>query len=125
MSLRAALAVAALVLQGCSIPNPTRMEFLDDLPEDKFSEIDALPEVPAGPKVAVLGEVEGVSCKRSYRGAAAATWEDAVRRTKYRAIQKGGNAISNLSCGLPKGSSFTTLCLESIRCTASAVRNEK
>jgi hypothetical protein len=45
-----------------------------------------------------------------------------VRRTKFRAMQAGGNAITDLSCDAPQGRSLTTLCLESIRCTARAVR---
>lgn len=127
MSIAQALAAvaAAALFSGCSIPNPTQMEFLDDLPAEKFREIDALPEAAPGARAAALGDVEGVSCKRSYRGAAAATWEDAVRRTKYRAMQKGGNAIANLSCEAPKGRSLSTLCLESIRCSATALRIEK
>jgi hypothetical protein len=121
------LAAVAVLVAGCAIPNPTEMEFLDDLPADRFSEIDALPEILPNAigktPHAKLADVEGVSCKRSYRGAA--TWEDALRRTKYRAMQKGANAIADLSCGAPKGRSFSTMCLESIRCTASAIRAEK
>jgi hypothetical protein len=106
------------------VPEPWERVRLDDIPEDKIAEIDRVPEIEAQPlptaAYADLGPVEGVSCKRSSREVA--SWEDAIRRTKYRAMQKGGNAIANLSCEAPKGLSATTLCRESIRCTASAVK---
>ena len=118
------LAVAALVA-GCTLPNPTRMEFLDDLPEARLAEIDALPEILAtrlgSVRHEVLGDVAGVSCRRTWKGTPPG-WEDALRRTKFRAIQAGGNAFTHLNCELPKGRSLTTLCLESIRCTARAIR---
>jgi hypothetical protein len=104
---------------------------LDEIPGDKIAEIDRVPEVApqALPTQAYadLGPVEGISCKRSSREVA--SWEDAVRRTKYRAMQKGGNAISNLVCEEPKGGLMSRLtsavaptCMESIRCTATAVK---
>ena len=126
-----AAALALLLLPGCSIPR-LHIEHLDDIPGDRIAQIDALPETAAEAlptKVyADLGIVEGVSCQRSSKEAA--TWEDAVRRTKFRAMQKGANSIANLSCEQPKGGSFISRltaavnaeCIESIRCTASAVR---
>ena len=118
------LAVAALVA-GCALPNPTQMEFLDDLPEAKLPEIDSLPEIPTAKLGSLrhesLADVAGVSCRRTWKGTPP-SWEDALRRTKFRAMQAGGNAIANLNCELPKGRSLTTLCLESIRCTAKAIR---
>ncbi len=118
------LAAAALVA-GCTLPNPTKMEFLDDLPAAKLPQIDALPEISAGKLGSVrhesLAEVAGVSCRRTWKGTPP-SWEDALRRTKYRAMEAGGNAIADLYCESPKGRSLTTLCLESIRCTAKAIR---
>ncbi len=120
------LVFAAALLGGCALPNPTKMEQLDDIPEAMIAQVDAMPEVGDENGVAI-DNVEGVSCRRklSWFKAMPASWEDAVRRTKYRALQKGANAIANLSCGEPKGGSLTTMCLESIRCTARAVRVEK
>jgi len=118
-------ALLIILLAGCSVPKPWERVELDDIPSSKFAEIDALPDIRRDtgaplPRYADLGQVEGVSCKRSRREMA--SWEDAIRRTKYRAMQKGGNAITNLSCEEPKGSSLTTLCYESVRCTAQAVQ---
>lgn len=114
-------------LFGCAVPKPWEKVELDEIPADKFAEIDALPELrdKAASTTAYsdLGVVEGVSCKRGRKELA--SWEDAIRRTKYRAMQKGGNAITNLSCEAPKGGSLTTLCYESIRCTASAIQLPK
>ncbi len=107
------------------MPNPLAMEHLDDIPEAMIAQVDAMPEVrDEGAAQQVIDSVAGVSCRRAYRGMPA-SWEDAIRRTKYRALQKGANAIADLSCERPKGGSLTTMCLESIRCTARAVRIEK
>ena len=103
------------------------MEQLDDIPEAMIPQLDAMPVI-SGENVVVIDDVEGVSCRRrtlSWFKGMPASWEDAVRRTKYRALQKGANAIAELSCEQPKGSSLTTMCIESIRCTARAVRVEK
>ena len=116
------LLLALVLLGGCALPNPTKMERLDDIPEAMVAQLDAMQvlqddKIPRLP----LEEVEGVSCRRAWKGMPA-SWEDAVRRTKYRALQKGANAIADLSCERPQGRSFTTMCFESIRCTARAVK---
>ena len=116
-----------VLASGCSLPRPWERVQLDDIPGAKVAEIDALPELavekPAPPPYRDLGPVEGISCKRSSRELA--SWEDAVRRMKFRAMQKGANAIKDLQCEEPKGRSLTTLCYESIRCTATAVEVRK
>jgi hypothetical protein len=123
-----ALLSLTILFAACSVPQPWERVRLDDIPADKLAEIDALPELRADtgarlPPYTDLGTVEGVSCKRSKKELA--SWEDAIRRTKYRAMQKGGNAITNLYCEEPKGKSLTTLCYESVRCTANAVQLQK
>ncbi|HEX2648997.1 MAG TPA: hypothetical protein VHN19_03560 [Burkholderiales bacterium] len=116
------LAGAVALLGGCALPNPTKMERLDDIPEAMVAQLDAMPVLQDDrvPRVSIE-EVEGVSCRRAWKGMPA-SWDDAVRRTKYRALQKGANAIADLSCERPQGRSFTTMCFESIRCTARAVK---
>lgn len=113
-------------LPGCAAPKPWERVQLDEIPRDRITEIDALPEVNADElptkRYADLGPVEGISCKRGSKESA--SWEDAIRRTKFRVLQKGGNAIANLDCEAPRGMSLTTMCYESIRCTASAVRSQ-
>ena len=130
MIIRAMLVGATVLLSGCAKPTmPTiGVERLDDIPAVRISEIDAIREIDAEilGKISheTLAEVAGVSCKRAY-GASASSWEDAVRRTKYKAMQQGANAIANLTCGLPERISLSTMCLEAIRCTASAIRVTK
>lgn len=124
---RSTLLLLAALLAGCALPNPTKMEQLDDIPESMIPQLDAMPELRDDVGVAI-DNVEGVSCRRrtlTLLKGTPASWEDAVRRAKYRALQKGANAIANLSCEQPKGGSLTTMCLESIRCTARAVRVDK
>jgi len=117
--------LALALLGGCSLPNPTRMERLDDIPDELIAQLDAMPVLQDdGTPRQSIEDVEGVSCRRAYKGMPA-SWEDAVRRTKYRALQKGADAIAELSCERPQGRSFTTMCFESIRCTARAVRAGK
>jgi len=124
-------ALAVVLASGCSTPQSLQTVHLDEIPSDKFAEIDRVPEVEAQAlrtrDYTDLGQVEGISCKRSRKEVA--SWEDAVRRTKYRALQKGANAIANLACDAPKGSLISRItaavaatCIESIRCTASAVK---
>jgi hypothetical protein len=122
-----ALLALAVCLQGCSLPNPVKMEHLDDIPAEVVPRLDAMRELRGDKSNAfeTLGAVEGVSCKRTFYKGMPASWEDAVRRAKYRALQLGADAITDLDCSRPQGSSLTTMCYESIRCTASAVRTQR
>ena len=125
-------ALALLGCFGCSTPQALKTVQLDEIPAGRIAELDAMPEVEAQAlptrAYADLGQVEGISCKRSSKETA--SWEDATRRAKYRALQKGADAIANLQCEEPKSSSFlgrltsavAPTCMESIRCTASAVK---
>ena len=119
-----ALLLAPLLWRCSAIPNPTKAEKLDDIPPEAIARLDAMPELSGGHAsvVETLGEVDGVSCRREFFKGMPPSWEDAVRRTKYRALQRGADAIANLDCGKPQGTSLTTMCYESIRCTATAVR---
>jgi len=121
----AAGAAALALLGACSVPTPSTVVFLDDLPKAQLRQIDAMPvlddEQLAKTAHEELGEVESVSCKRSYFGPPA-TWEDAIQRIKYRALRLGGNAVAKLDCGNPRKKLFAEFCFESIHCTASAVR---
>jgi hypothetical protein len=123
------LVALLLLLQGCSsIP---RIVELDEIPAARVAEIDALPEVAreAASSYQDLGQVEGISC-RPRSSKEPASWEDAVRRAKFRALEKGANAFTDLECGPPIAGPFLSritgyvmsTCNETIRCTASAVR---
>ena len=115
------LLLAVVLLGGCSLPS-VKVEHLDDIPQAMFAKLDAMPVLQDDTvRRETLDDVEGVSCRRAYKGMPA-SWEDAVRRTKYRALEKGANAIADLSCDRPQGRSLSTMCFESIRCTARAVR---
>src|SRR3954470_4052649 len=104
--LRKFMATLAVLLAGGCSTQSLQTVHLDEIPSDKVAAIDGVPEIEVQPlpsrDYADLGAVEGVSCKRTSKEMA--SWEDAIRRTKYRALQKGGNAIANLSCEEPKAS---------------------
>ena len=77
MKVHAALVAAMALLSGCAMSTilTIAVERLDDIPTARIPEIDAIAEIPAGTLSTIphetLVDVAGVSCKRSYRGAAA------------------------------------------------------
>ena len=121
-----ALALCA-ALVGCALPK-IGVEHLDEIPPAKIAEIDAVPEIAPNALNTVsyefVTDVVGISCRRASREMPP-SWEDAVRRTKYRAMQASANAVTNLSCDLPKKRTLDTMCLEAIRCMARAIRLTK
>lgn len=66
-----------------------------------------------------LGEVEATSCKNKAWDPSP-TKENAILQMKSITRQKGGNAIGNLYCEPPLGTSLGNNCWSSIRCTATA-----
>ena len=126
---KAIMMLLLLLLQGCSsIPGIVE---LDEIPAGKGADIDALPEVAreAANGYKDLGSMEGISCRRR-SSKEPASWEDALRRAKFRAMQKGANAFTDLECGPPVAGPWLSritgyvmsTCTETIRCTASALR---
>lgn len=77
--------------------------------------IDGVP--PAGARS--LGEIEATSCKNKAWDASPST-ENAIVQMKSVARQKGGNAIGNIYCEPPLGTSLGNNCWSSIKCTATA-----
>ena len=76
-----------------------------------------------GQKFKVLTIVEGISCKNKVWDHAA-TKTDAIFQTRYWAQQMGANGIANLQCEVPRGTTTTYNCWESITCTAEAIKFE-
>lgn len=77
--------------------------------------IDGAP--PAGARL--IGNVEATSCKNKAWDATP-TRENAIVQMKAVTQQRGGNAIANVYCEPPMGTSLGTNCWSSIRCTATA-----
>ncbi|MCC6758579.1 MAG: hypothetical protein IT395_03010 [Candidatus Omnitrophica bacterium] len=73
----------------------------------------------------ILNVVEGISCKNKTWDPAA-TKTDAINQAKYWAYEMGANALMNIQCEYPRGTTTTYNCWESITCTAQAIKiNEK
>ena len=74
-----------------------------------------------GKQYSILNIVEGISCKNK-TWSPAATKTDAVNQAKYWAKEQGADAIMNLQCEVPRGTTTTYNCWESITCTAQAIK---
>jgi hypothetical protein len=74
-----------------------------------------------GNEYGVVNVVEGISCKNKMWDPAA-TKTDAINQAKYWAKQQGADAIMNLQCDLPRGTTNSYNCWESITCTAQAIK---
>lgn len=72
-------------------------------------------------KYSVINVVEGISCKNK-------TWDppatktNAINQAKYWAYEMGANALLNIQCDHPRGTTTTYNCWESITCTAQAIK---
>lgn len=69
----------------------------------------------------VINFVEGISCKNKTWDPAA-TKTDAINQTKYWAYELGADALINVHCDHPRGTTTTYNCWESITCTAQAIK---
>jgi uncharacterized protein YbjQ (UPF0145 family) len=50
-----------------------------------------------------------------------ASKEDAINQLRHHAKQRGGNAVGNLHCASPEGTSLGQNCWNSITCTGTAL----
>jgi len=75
----------------------------------------------AGTHYSIINVVEGISCKNKIWDPAA-TKTDAISQTKYWARQQGADGLVNIQCEVPRGTTKTYNCWESITCTAQAIK---
>lgn len=73
--------------------------------------------VPAGARL--IGAVEATSC-RNKAWDASPTNDNAILQLKSVTKERGGNAVGNVYCEPPLGTSIGTNCWSSIRCTGVA-----
>lgn len=109
--------VAVLALAGCG-PG-VRVTDVDAPAAQRLnSEIKVIEgPVPAG--ASVVGPVEATSCKNKAWDPAP-TNANAIVQLKAYARERGANAVKNVFCEPPQGTSLGTNCWSSIRCTATA-----
>jgi hypothetical protein len=75
-------------------------------------------------KYTIINIVEGISCKNQI-WEPAATKIDAINQAKYWAYETGADALMNIRCESPRGTTTTYNCWESITCTAQAIKISK
>jgi hypothetical protein len=75
-------------------------------------------------KYRIINIVEGISCKNKIWDPPA-TKTDAINQAKYWAFEIGADALLNIQCEYPRGTTNTYNCWESITCTAQAIKIEE
>lgn len=112
-----------LLLTGCVGPL-VPVKKIDELPLSVKREVLSLPiyneSQLTGKNYKIINIVEGISCKNKTWDPAA-TKTDAINQAKYWAYEQGANALTNIQCEMPRGTTTTYNCWESITCTAQAL----
>jgi hypothetical protein len=112
------------LLVGCVGPL-VPIKKIDDLPLDERRAVLELPTYNesqlSGSDYTVINLVEGISCKNKTWDPAA-TKTDAINQAKYWAREQGADGIMSLQCDLPRGTTTSYNCWESITCTGQAIR---
>jgi uncharacterized protein YbjQ (UPF0145 family) len=117
------ITLAVLFLSGCGAMVPTIK--IAEMPIEQRRAVNALEILNTnqliGKNYSIITIVEGISCKNK-------TWDppatktDALFQTKHWAREAGADAITNIQCDSPRGTTVTYNCWESITCTAEAIK---
>jgi hypothetical protein len=112
-----------LFVAGCGALVPTIK--LDEMPVEQRRAVNALEIYNTtqliGKNYSILTIVEGISCKNKVWDHAA-TKTDALFQAKHWAREAGADAITNIQCDSPRGTTVTYNCWESVACTAEAIK---
>jgi len=112
-----------LLIAGCGAMVPT-VKF-DEMTVEQRRAVNALEiyniSQLAGRDYTIITIVEGISCKNKVWDHAA-TKTDALFQTKHWAREAGADAITNVQCDSPRGTTVTYNCWESVTCTAEAIK---
>lgn len=115
---------ALLILVGCVGPR-VPVKKIDELPLEERRAVLGLPiyneSQLVGKEYTVINLVEGISCKNKTWDPAA-TKTDAINQVKYWAREQGAEGVMNLQCDLPRGTTTSYNCWESITCTGQAIK---
>jgi hypothetical protein len=121
IDLKAAAPLLGILLVGCVGPlvPVTRVEEATAAELDQTIRTFGARETPGS--AVVLGPVTATSCKNKIWDKDATTG-DAINQLRLLSRQRGGNAVGNLVCEQPQGTSLATNCWASITCTGTAIR---
>jgi len=118
--------IILMLMAGCGTLVPTIKQ--DELKPDQrrmVNEVEIFNQQQlGGRKYRILAVVEGISCKNKVWDHAA-TKSDAILQARYWARQSGADAITSVQCDVPRGTTVTYNCWESITCTAEAIKFEQ
>ncbi len=113
-----------LLLSGCVGPL-VPVKNMEEVPLQLKREILSMPIYNEGQlfqkQYSVINIVEGISCKNKTWDPAA-TKTDAINQAKYWAYEMGADALLNIQCDHPRGTTTSYNCWESITCTAQAIK---
>jgi len=113
-----------LLLSGCVGPL-VPVKNMDEVPFQLKREVLSMPIYNESQlfqkQYSVINIVEGISCKNK-TWEPAATKTDAINQAKYWAYEMGADALLNIQCDHPRGTTTSYNCWESITCTAQAIR---
>ena len=118
------LLTLTIFLPGCIGPMVPVVK-MDEVPLAQKREVLSIPiyneSQLIGKDYQIINVVEGISCKNKTWDPAA-TKTDAINQAKYWAYEMGAEALMNIQCEHPRGTTTTYNCWESITCTAQAIK---
>lgn len=114
----------AFLLAGCVGPL-VNVKNIDKLPAETKRSVLSMPIYNeaqlVNKKYDIINVVEGISCKNKMWDHPA-TKTDAINQAKYWAFEMGADALLNIQCEYPRGTTTTYNCWESITCIAQAIK---
>ena len=127
MQIKLGLVLLISFLAGCVGPFVS-IKDISHLPAETKSLVLAMSIYNEGQlydkKYKIINIVEGISCKNKVWDHPA-TKTDAINQAKYWAFEIGADALLNIQCDYPRGTTTTYNCWESITCTAQAIKFEE
>jgi hypothetical protein len=123
LALASLLTATLAVLTACGAMVPI-VKF-NEMPVEQRRAVNALEIYNTtqliGKNYSIITIVEGISCKNKVWDHAA-TKTDALFQAKHWAREAGADAITNIQCDSPRGTTVTYNCWESVTCTAEAIK---
>jgi hypothetical protein len=123
--MRASLLLSALLILVSCVGSRVPVKKIDELPLEERRAVLGLPiyneSQLVGKEYTVINLVERISCKNKTWDPAA-TKTDAINQAKYWAREQGAQGVMNLQCDLPRETTTSYNCWESITCTGQAIK---
>jgi hypothetical protein len=123
--MRASLLLSALLILVSCVGSRVPVKKIDELPLEERRAVLGLPiyneSQLVGKEYTVINLVERISCKNKTWDPAA-TKTDAINQAKYWAREQGAQGVMNLQCDLPRGTTTSYNCWESITCIGQAIK---